>query len=157
MRRVVCCFVVLAMCVAVPYMSRAEKERTDPSNVAEVTNVIVSVSGADVSVAKERASLSSSWIMKLFSPRDLELKKASLVVELKKRTHADVIIDPQFIVEKRILGGGKITLSGYPAYYTNFRNLTPVEVDSLILKDKYKPGTVIFYDKSVLDSPGVGE
>lgn len=124
------------------------KDETTPSNVADVTNTVISVAGADIRVAKERAVITSSWLIKLFSPRDLEQKKKELIEELKKRTKADIIVDPQFTITKKRLGGGKITLRGYPAFYTDFRNLTPTEVDSLILHEKYESGSVIFFDKS---------
>lgn len=150
MKRVVCQLLLVLMCLASPLTSVGKSDQTTLSNTSEVTNTITAVAGADLSVAKERATLSTSWLIKLFSIGDLDQKKSVLIERMKKATKADVIIDPQFLLEKKPLGGGKLTLTGYPARYTNFRNLTPTEVDSLILHNKYRSGTVVFFDKSNL-------
>lgn len=149
MKRVVSTvFFALIVSLALSITMRAKTVETTNSNLVEVTNTVISVAGADVTVAKERSSVSSAWIIKFFSPRDLEQKKTELIEVLKNRTKADVIIDPQFTITKKRLGGGRITLTGYPAYYSNFRNLTPTEVDSLIIYNKYQSGSVVFFDKS---------
>lgn len=151
MKRVVSSFLfVLIVSVALPLAMMAERDGATPSNVVEVKNTIISMAAADISVDKERSSVSSSWIIKLFTPHDMEQKKKLLIEELKRRTKADIILDPQFTLTKTRLGGGKITLSGYPAHYTNFRNLTPAETDSLIIHNKYTAGSIIFFDKSEL-------
>ncbi len=141
-------FLLLSFCKPVSFWP--QKSGEEYTNVAEVRNNVTAVTAAEVNISKERAYLSTTWIIKLFSPRDLEAKKKEMIADLCKKEKADIIIDPQFTIKKKILGGSTLTLSGYLARYVNFRNLTPIEVDSLIIHNKYRDGSVVFFNQGFL-------
>lgn len=124
----------------------AEK-KTEPDNVAEVEVKVVALSYADLEIDEARVEKSTFWITKILSSSDIELRKTNLITELCRQVGADTLIDPQFIFKKRILGGGKLTVSGYPARYKNFRTMSQTEIDSLIISDKFGADKVIFINR----------
>ena len=66
------------------------------------------------------------------------------MVALCREVGADILIDPQFTYDKRILGSGKLTVSGYPAKYKSFRTMTNEQVDAFITSPVYDTNTVVF-------------
>lgn len=124
----------------------AEKEDV-VTNTADVKVMITALSMADLSIDNERVEKSTVWISNILTPADLEQRKSNLIVELCRQIGADVLVDPQFTFKKRILGGGKLTVSGYPARYKNFRPMTDAEIDSLIISPKFNSDRVIFINQ----------
>lgn len=120
------------------------------SNEVYVENRILAVSGADIEIAPYRVSKSTSWIFNFLSPIELNQRKTNLINALCKEIGADILIDPQFSYSRRILGGGKLTVAGYPAKYTDFRSLSDTEIDSLILKKDTLENKVIFINQDKL-------
>lgn len=127
--------------------SSAEEKQENPYNAVPVKNVVTAVTMADVEVGSQRVEKSVSWKIKMLSPTDLEQRKENLQNELCRETGADFLVDPQFSYEKKILGGGKLTLSGYPAKYVNFRNMTEEEIKAFILNPESQVGKVIFINQ----------
>lgn len=126
----------------------ARKKAKEPEqNTVNVETTITAVSAAELTIAEERVELSTKWLAKLLSPTSLEQRKANLIVELCRKVGADVLVDPQFTYSKTMLGGGKLTVSGYPARYKNFRTMTQQEVDSFIVSPAYDTGKVVFINK----------
>ena len=117
------------------------------SNEIEVHNTILAVAGADLDISPVKISKSVSWTMNFLAPLSLEQRKENLLIELCKDSGADIIVDPQFTYKKRVLGGGKLTLSGYPAYYKNFRSLNEAEIDSIIINKNKPENTIIFINR----------
>lgn len=109
-----------------------------------IETVIKAVTMADLEIADKRITKSVNWKTQLFSPTDLEQRKQNLIRKLCLETGADIIIDPQFEYEKKIFGGGKLTVSGYPAKYKNFRNMTDTEIEGLIVNPTFKENKIIF-------------
>ncbi|MCM1153243.1 MAG: hypothetical protein NC328_06290 [Muribaculum sp.] len=117
------------------------------NRTVEINTTITAVTAADLDIKDVRVSKTDSWRIKIFSPTDLEQRKANLIVELCREVGADVLVDPQFTFTKRPLGGGKLTVSGYPATYKNFRSMTDNEVDAFITTPEYQQGKVVFINK----------
>ena len=117
------------------------------SHEANVENKILAVTGATLKIAPYRVSKSVSWVFNFLNPMDLEIRKINLTHALCQDVGADIIVDPQFSYSKRILGGGKLTLTGYPAKYEDFRSLSETEIDSLILKKNTPEDTIIFINR----------
>ena len=122
----------------------ADEKQEIFNKTVEVETVVKAVAMADLDIAEERASKSVTWKIKLFSPTDLEQRKKNLITQLCRETGADILIDPQFEFEKKILGGGKLTVTGYPAKYTNFRNMTDKEIEGLIVDPVFEDNRIIF-------------
>lgn len=125
----------------------AEEKQENPYYAVPVNNIVTAVTMADVEVGTQRVETSVSWKIKILSPTDLEQRKENLQNELCKASGADFLVDPQFTYEKKFLGGGKLTLSGYPAKYVNFRNMTEEEIEAFILNPESQAGKVIFINQ----------
>lgn len=134
----------IIFCILVFSSLNAEKNQNTDFNIAPIENRILAVSGADLIISENYVSKSTSWI---FSRTDLEQRKANLVNQLCREVGADVLVDPQFTYSKRLLGGGKLTVRGYPAKYKNFRPLSEEQIDSLLINPKYDSNTIIFINK----------
>lgn len=117
------------------------------ANVVNVETTITAVSTADLEIADKRVSKSATWTMNFLTRNTLEQRKANLIVELCREADADVLVDPQFTFTKRVFGGGKLTVSGYPAKYKNFRTMTDSEIDAFIITPEYNTGKVVFINK----------
>lgn len=117
------------------------------NKTVDIQTTITAVTAAELDISETRVSMTDSWRIKLFSPTDLDQRKSNLIVKLCREVGADVLVDPQFTFTKRPLGGGKLTVSGYPAKYTNFRSMSDKEVDAFITTPEYKEGKVVFINK----------
>ena len=126
----------------------AQKSKTKKQqNLVNIETTITAVSAADLEIANERVSKSAVWTMNFLTGNTLEQRKANLIIELCREVGADVLVDPQFTFKKRMLGGGKLTVSGYPAIYKNFRTMTDNEIDAFISTPEYNTGKVVFINK----------
>ena len=124
----------------------AEEKQETPYYAVPVKNVVTALTMADVEVGSQRVEKSVSW--KIKSSTDINQRKENLQIMLCRDTGADFLVDPQFTYEKRILGGGKLTLSGYPAKYVNFRNMTELEIKTFILNPDTLSGKAIFLNQN---------
>ena len=124
-----------------------DKGGKETTKTADIETKVVAVTSADLDISPQKVSKSVSWTLNFLSPMDLEQRKHNLLRSLCEETGADIIISPQFIFKKRILGGGKLILSGYPAKYRNFRNLSEEEIKSFITGSEFENGQVIFINK----------
>lgn len=120
----------------------AEKQENF-NNTVDVDIRITAVTLADLKIGEERVEKTVTWRLNFLSPKDLEERKDELLKKLCREVGADLLIDPQFVYSKKILGGGSLTVSGYPASYINFRNMTQDEIEAFIKDEKLNKNTVI--------------
>lgn len=98
------------------------------SATADVDTRVVSFTVADVDVRPEKVSATQSWGFNPFKRIDVGLVKTNTTARLVNENNADVLVEPQYIVEHRgFLRGGSVTVTGYPATYSNFHKMTPEE------------------------------
>ena len=135
------------ICILAVFLVNAENNQSTDYNIAPIENKILAVAGAELEISEISVSKTITWITGLFSRTDLEQRKKNLINELCREVRADVLVDPQFTYSRRIFGGGKLTVRGYPAKYRSFRTLTEKEIDSLIVNPKYDSNTIIFINK----------
>ena len=136
------------LCItATPCFLAGAKQTVEVPGQAEVENVILAVSGADIQIFDFKVSKTVTWSLNFLSPMTLEERKANLINRVCKEYGVDLLIDPQFTYSRRILGGGKLTVSGYPAKYVNFRSLNELQVDSLILNRDCIEDRAIFINR----------
>ena len=119
----------------------------EQKKIINVETTITAVSAAELEISDKRVSKSVTWKLNFLSPMSLEQRKQNLIIELCREVGADVLVDPQFTFTKRMMGGGKLTVSGYPATYTNFRSMSDQEVDAFIASPEYETGKVVFINK----------
>jgi len=88
----------------------------------------------NLEVQKESISGSVEWKKNIFS-RDipLEVRIGNLVAEMTSKAKADILVEPRFTLEKGASGwrSKKITITGYPASYKNFRPATAEDIKVL--------------------------
>jgi hypothetical protein len=56
--------------------------------------------------------------------------------------NCDILIDPEYTIKRTFLGlgGGSVTVSGYPAKFINFHKPTPPELEAIkVVKDNNQP------------------
>jgi len=97
------------------------------ARTAEVSSSLQSVTVADLKVTDERITHTMSPDRQIRRGGLANIQKAAEREALEKHGDADVLLDPQYVVSKRRgLFGSKvtsITVSGRPAYFTNYRVL----------------------------------
>lgn len=139
--------IITTILAVIAISTEAKKTPTQSDRGVEVETTITAVSAAELIISDDRVSLSTSWGPKIISPTNLEQRKENLIVELCRKVGADVLVDPQFTYTRRILGGGRLSVSGYPAKYKNFRSMTDKEIDKFITSPEYNTGKVVFINK----------
>lgn len=103
------------------------------STVAPVSNTISTLTVADLNVTPQRVTKTVDWDFNPFIRLSIEARKKNLTAELLNEIGADVLVDAEYEVKTTWLGlgGGSITVYGYPAKYENFHKPTPCEVEML--------------------------
>lgn len=85
---------------------------------------------ADLEVSPQRVKKSTSWIS-LFSTTSLDTRKSNLTAELLESEDADVLIEPQSILDKNLFGTNTLSINGYPAKYKNFRKASDADLEAI--------------------------
>lgn len=63
-------------------------------------------------------------------------RKSNLMADAVKESAADVLLEPQLVYTKVPFGERTLTITGFPASFTNFRNATPEDLEALkIMKE----------------------
>lgn len=57
--------------------------------------------------------------------------KGNLIADVLKEHNADVLLEPQFHFEKTQYGQRKLTVTGFPATYKNFRKATDSDLNAI--------------------------
>lgn len=97
-----------------------------PSAEVVPETMIVNMTVADLKVQPEKVSATTSWSWNPF--KNVSGYENIAVAEALKQTNADLLLNPVYEVkENGPFKGGSITVTGNPAYYTNFRPLTMKE------------------------------
>lgn len=100
------------------------------ADVAPVANRVVSYTVADLEVNAAKSSMTYSWSYNPFRPISISTIKENTEAKMLEEAGADVLLEPQYIVNKRgFLRGGSVTVIGYPARYRNFHKMTPAEAE----------------------------
>lgn len=87
---------------------------------------------ADLNVAHKRDSVTVNWNWNPLSTVSLKAQKESATHALLAKSDADILVEPQYIVKRRgFLRGGSVTVTGYPANYANFRNMTTDDAEKI--------------------------
>ncbi|MCM1520828.1 MAG: hypothetical protein NC098_08590 [Lachnoclostridium sp.] len=97
-----------------------------------VNNTVATFTVADLDVKKQKITSTTSWSYNPFKRVSVDDVKANTTARMLKDAGADVLLEPEYIVEKRgFLRGGSVTVTGFPANYKNFHKITPEEAEIL--------------------------
>lgn len=104
------------------------------ASTEQIETRIINMTVANVDVSKEKAQHTFNWQWNPFNALSLNTVKQSAAAELLMENKADVLVEPQYIVNRRgLFRGGSITVIGYPAKYTDFLPMT--ETDAKLLSE----------------------
>lgn len=100
------------------------------STAIPVDSRVVSYTVADVKVDPQKISMTTSWDFNPFKRVSIETVKDNTTAKMLQEAKADVLVEPEYIIEHRgLLRGGSVTVTGFPATYSNFHKMTPEEAE----------------------------
>lgn len=106
------------------------------AHTAGVDTEVYSVTVADMDVSPQKAAKTIEWKWTPLSTVSIETQKENAEAELLKDADADVVVEPQFTIHRRgLFRGGSVTVTGYPAKYSNFRTMTKEDAEKIALLD----------------------
>lgn len=86
----------------------------------DVETELVSLNTADLDVAPNKITFVYKTPKKEKRLGEKNCIRAAVAEALKLNGNADVLVAPQYVIKN---GGKEVTVSGYPAYYKNFRTV----------------------------------
>lgn len=122
---------ILAMAIAALALSSCSTI-TNTSQTAAVDTQLYNLTVADMKVASKKDSVTVDWKWNPLSTVSLKAQKESATHILLGKSDADVLVEPQYIVTRRgIFRGGSVTVTGYPATYSDFRTMTAEDAEKI--------------------------
>lgn len=98
------------------------------STTVDVETKVINFTVADMNVKPEKVTATTNWDFNPFKRVDVGEIKTNTTARLVNENNADVLVEPQYIIERRgFLRGGSVTVTGFPATYTNFHKMTDSE------------------------------
>lgn len=114
---------IIASALAVVALGSCTTVNNDPLTTVTPEAMVVNMTVADITVKPEKVTATHSWNWNPF--KTVKGAKASAEAAALKEANADVLVEPQYeVVRRGIFRGGSVTVTGYPAIYTNFRPMT---------------------------------
>lgn len=129
------------------FFSIMKAEKKQEYNIVNVDTRIVAALIADIDVANTRVTKSKKFFLTKFSEEELEFQKQNLIKFKCLEIGADTLVDVKLIIKRNKIGILELIISGYPAYYKNFRNMTQEELDYFIKENKLNSGKVIIFSE----------
>lgn len=131
---------------------------TTISNTAYTGDVDTRISNmtvADLKVDTVKATKTVNWNWSLTGAGSISDKKKNAEGELLIEKNADVLVEPQYVVNKRgIFRGGSLTVTGYPATYCNFRPMTQADAEIIATANgTYTSGVPVVVESTAAFSP----
>lgn len=84
----------------------------------------------DLEISPEKISKTTDWYS-FFSTMGYETRRDNLTAEMLQEVGADVLVEPNYIHEKEFPSYHKLTVSGFPAKFKNFRKATDKDLEAL--------------------------
>lgn len=125
--------------------SLLKAEKKQEYNIVNIDTRIISALIADIDVKDSRVSKSKKFFLTNFSEKELEFQRQNLINLKCQEIGADTLIDVKLIIKTNKIGVTELIISGYPANYRNFRNMTQEEIDYFIKENTIKPGSIIIF------------
>lgn len=105
---------------------------THTSQTAAVDTQVYNLTVADMKVAAKKDSVTVDWKWNPLSTVSLSAQKQTATHTLLGKNEADVLVEPEYIVKRRgLFRGGSVTVTGYPATYSNFRAMTADDAEKI--------------------------
>lgn len=124
--------VLVALFCAAAFITSCDTVEKSSRTLSVSTSVTQYPTVADLSVqAKAGKAVEWKHILFNFGQPSLETRKSNLMADLLKETGADVLLEPQFVYTKSLLGQCSLMVTGYPATFSHFRRATPEDLEAL--------------------------
>lgn len=96
------------------------------------TNIRQYPTVADLNVHK-KVEKTVTWKFALFNigQPSLDLRKGNLIADIVKENDADILLEPQVTYIKVPFGTRKLTITGFPASFKDFRKATEADLKAL--------------------------
>ncbi len=100
------------------------------SDTVAVNNTVTTFTVADLKVSPNKATKTTSWSYNPFKRVSVATIKDNTEAALVNENNADILLEPQYIIEKRgFMRGGSVTVIGFPAKFENFHKMTQEEAE----------------------------
>lgn len=144
---------IIIACAAMALSSCTTVKNT--ASTEAVDTKITSMTVADLQVDKEKVSKTVKWNWSPLTSVSVADKKENATGELLLEKDADVLIEPQYVVNHRgLFRGGSVTVTGYPAKYYNFRPMTKEDAEMIATANgDYVPGVPVVVESTAKFSP----
>lgn len=140
-----------AMTVTSCQMVQQTAQTTDiDAKVVQVPTV------ADLEVKPQRIEATQSWNWKFFGTDGIPQRKKNLIYDMVAQAKADVLVEPQVRLTKKMFGERTLTISGYPATYKNFRKPTEDDLKALRTANGIPEKVVVVGDSAHIAAPSEG-
>lgn len=131
-------------------MSSCSTIRKTTATVAEVQTAVVQYPTVTDLTVLQKTERTIVWQWNPFRSDKMEQKRSNLIFDLLKELDADILLEAHFHYSKEPFGERRLTISGYPAKFKDFRKATQADLDAL--KSLYttgdscckKPGATIY-------------
>ncbi len=77
------------------------------------------------------AEVTWNWSLLSFGTQGLNDRKMNLIADMLKKHNADVLVEPRYQFVKTSFGPRKLTVTGYPAKYKNFRSASEKDLKAV--------------------------
>ncbi len=106
------------------------------SQTVGIDTDVYNLTVADMDVDKQKVTTTVDWSWTPLSTVSIDVQKENAAAELLKQTGADVVVEPQYTVKRRgLFRGGSVTVTGYPARYSNFRTMSQEDAEKIAILD----------------------
>lgn len=126
--------IFLCVSLALTMASCTTSYKTATTN--PISSQVISVAAADLQVSTKKITYTYYTTAAVRRGGLANVKATAISEALKANGGGDVLLESQeAIIKKKGLFGSKIksiTVTGYPAVYTNFRNVNPADIDKLL-------------------------
>lgn len=100
------------------------------AHTAPVNTTVTTFTVADLDVSPQKSTKTYSWSYNPFRRVSIETVKTNTTAQMLNEVGADILVEPEYIVEKRgLFRGGSVTVIGFPAKFTGFHTMTPEEAE----------------------------
>lgn len=97
-----------------------------------VDTEIYNLTVADLQVAETKSEATVEWEWNPLSTVSMAAQKKAAASAVLDSTGADVLVEPEYTITRRgLFRGGSVTVTGYPASYTNFHSMSMEEAQTI--------------------------
>jgi len=124
--------ILLIMVVAVLGLTSCSTVKKTSATAAVETAVVQYPVVADLDI-QPKITRTASWGFSLWGGLSTKERIRNLIADMVEESNADILLEPQIKTTRTFmnLGGGSVTITGYPASFKDFRKASEADLDAL--------------------------